>query len=66
MWSGRRTKNRYADEAVRADSTREVRAPTAGRAKSVSREDGNVMVVGPPGCCGCVGNPVKSKSRAKR
>jgi hypothetical protein len=69
MWSVRRAKNRYTDETVRPDSTRkvtDVRAPTAGPAKrNVSREAGNVIVVGPPGCCGCVTKSVSSASQAK-
>jgi hypothetical protein len=31
--------------------------------RDVSREPTNVMVVGPPGCCGCVSKPVGSSSR---
>jgi hypothetical protein len=71
MWSVRRPKSRYSDEAMRLDSTREVaevRAQARGRAaelakREVSREVANVMVVGPPGCCGCVGKSVSSSSR---
>jgi hypothetical protein len=56
------------------DSTRE--APEVGsqvldRASElakpdVSREAAKVMVVGPPGCCGCVSTAVSSRSRRKR
>jgi hypothetical protein len=56
-----------------AGSTRE--APEVGsqvvdrtpeRAKpDVGRAAANVMVVGPPGCCGCVSESVSSRSRRK-
>jgi hypothetical protein len=73
MWRVRRPKNHYKDEAVRPDGTREVaelRAQTQGRAEGlakgdVRREAAKVMVVGPPGCCGCVSKPVSSGSRRK-
>jgi hypothetical protein len=72
MWSVR-PKNRYKHEAVRPDSTREVaelRPQTHGRAeelakRDLSREAAKVMVVGPPGCCGCVSASVSSGSRRK-
>jgi hypothetical protein len=70
MWSVR-PKNRHKDEAVRPDSTREVaelRPQTHGRAeeqakRDLSREAAKVMVVGPPGCSGCVSTSVSSGSR---
>ena len=72
MW-GVRLKNRYKNEAVHPDKTREVaelRRQTHGRAKEpperdLSREAAEVMVVGPPGCCGCVSTSVSSVSRRK-
>ena len=73
MWSVRRPKKHYKDEAVRPDSTREVaelRPQTHGRAeelakRDLSREAAKVMVVGPPGCSGCVSTSVSSGSRRK-
>jgi hypothetical protein len=56
------------------DSPREVpevgsqvldRAPELTR-PDVSRAAAKVMVVGPPGCCGCVSESVSSRSRRKR
>ena len=73
MWSVR-PKNRDKDEAVRPDSTREVaelRPEVHGRAEEqakhdLSRESAKVMIVGPPGCCGCVSSTsVSSRSRHK-
>jgi hypothetical protein len=66
MWS--------EDEKARPDSTRdaaEPRAQTHGRAADpakgdVRREAAKVMVVGPPGCCGCVNQSVSTSSRRKR
>jgi hypothetical protein len=70
MWSVRRPKNRYKDEAVQVDSTRDVagvRAETRGRAaEPANREAANIVVVGPPGCCGCVSTSVGASSRRKR
>jgi hypothetical protein len=71
MWSVRRPKNHDKDEAVRPDSTRELtesRADTHGRAAELAKHDvspeaAQVMVVGPPGCCGCVGKSASSSSR---
>ena len=72
MWSVR-PKNRHRDEAVRTDSTREMAElpQTDGRAeeqakRNLSRESAKFMVVGPPGCCGCVNSTsVRSGSRRK-
>ena len=72
MWNVRRPKNK--DEAVRPDSTRDVAAVRAqthdGAAepakRDVSREAAGVVVVGPPGCCGCVSKSATSSSRRKR
>ena len=68
MWSARRPKNHYKEDAVRSDSTfkaAERRAQTQTRAaeldeRDVSREAAHVLVVGPPGCCGCVSKSVPS------
>ena len=56
------------------ESTREV--PEAGsqvldRVTELAEHDVNraaakIMVVGPPGCCGCVGETVSSGSRRRR
>jgi hypothetical protein len=55
------------------DSTREVpevgsqvldRAPEPAK-PDVSRAAAKVMVVGPPGCCGCLSESVSSRSRRK-
>lgn len=55
-------------------STREVpqvgsqvldRAPEVAK-PDVSRAAAKVMVVGPPGCCGCVSESYSSRSRRKR
>ena len=73
MWSVRGPKNSDQEAAIRPESTREVpevgsqvldRAPELAK-PDVSREAGNVMVVGPPGCCGCVSESVGSRSRRK-
>jgi hypothetical protein len=72
MWSVR-PKNGYQDEEARPDSTREVaelRPQTHGRMeeqakRDLSRAAAKVMVVGPPGCCGCVSTSVSSGSRRK-
>jgi hypothetical protein len=56
------------------DSTREVpwvgsqvldRAPELAK-PDVSQAAAKVMVVGPPGCCGCVSESVSSRPRRKR
>jgi hypothetical protein len=62
MWSVHRPKNRDKDEAVRPDSTRKV---AEMRTQTLGRQAANVMIVGPPGCCGCVTKPVSSSSRRK-
>ncbi len=41
------------------------RAPERSK-PDVSRAAANVMVVGPPGCCGCVSEAVSSRPRRKR
>jgi hypothetical protein len=71
MGSVRRPKNHSKDDAVRSDSTGEAaerRAQTHARAaelveRDVSREAAHVLVVGPPGCCGCVSKSVPSSRR---
>jgi len=74
MWSVRQRKNRDKVGAVRRDSTREVadvRTQTPGLAAEPAKRDdsrvaASVMVVGPPGCCGCVSESAGSRSRRKR
>jgi hypothetical protein len=56
------------------DSTRqvpEVRSQVLDRAPEMAKHDvsraaATVMVVGPPGCCGCVSESISSPSRHKR
>jgi hypothetical protein len=58
-----RPKNRDTDQPVSPASTRkmaEVGAQALGREVAAK-----VIVVGPPGCCGCVSKSVSSSSRRK-
>jgi hypothetical protein len=74
MWSVRRPENHDQEAVLSPDSTREVpevgsqvldRGPELAK-PDVSRAAAKVMVVGPPGCCGCVSVSVSSRSRRKR
>ena len=62
MWSVDRLKKRNA-EAVSPAGTHTV--AEAG-AQTLGREAAKVIVVGPPGCCGCVGNSAGPRSRRER
>jgi DNA-binding GntR family transcriptional regulator len=65
MWRVLRQKRRYEVETLGPDGMREVsevRAQTLGQAASTATENAdpakvNRLVVGPPGCCGCVSSP---------
>jgi hypothetical protein len=69
-----RSKDRNGVETVRRDTARDVtqnRAPKNGQAteletEDVSSEGTRIMVVGPPGCCGCVSNSVRPRSQRNR
>lgn len=73
MWSVHRPKNVHEDEAVRPGGSREaahVHVQPSGRgaesAKRAEPQAATAMVVGPPGCSGCVSGFVGSRSRRKR